>query len=71
MPKLIDRFTLGEVKTPKIWFRYGQWSVLDCGELNKTHPFPDGLFMGWEALDDEGNTIRKNNWNELEAVLTP
>ena len=69
MQKLIDRFELGEVQTQKIWFRYGKWSVLNCGELNKTHPFPDGLFMGWEAMDNDYNILRKDTWKELQILL--
>jgi len=47
---LEDRYYLGEVKAPRIWYRYKKWSILNCGELNKTHPFPKGLFNGWEAM---------------------
>jgi len=65
---LIDRYKLGEVSTSNIWFRYGSWSVMDCGELNKTHPFPDGLFSGWEAMR-KNKIIRANTLKSLLKKL--
>lgn len=51
------------------------YSVVDFGTTNKTHPFPDGLFMGWEAIEIVDNEMksdtlyRASSWEELEKQL--
>lgn len=77
---LRDRFDLGEVPRKGVWFNYGEWSVLDCGELMKTSPEYEslkavGLFMGWEAMKRENGKInadichRAENWEKLKELL--
>ena len=66
--KIVDRFYLQEVPRKGVWFRYGKYSILNCGELNKTHPYPDGLFMGWEAMFND-EIIRADTWKELRSHL--
>lgn len=67
--KLIDRYDLGEVSSRGIWFRYGQYSILDCGKLMETHPMKKemisaGVFVGWEALRS-GEITRATSWDDL------
>lgn len=66
--ELIDRFDINEVPRKGVWFRYGDWSILNCGELMKDAPYKDLVFLGWEALK-EGEIIRAENWEELEKLL--
>jgi len=72
--KLIDRYTLKEVERSGVWFRYGKWSILNCGELMKPQikmfhlRLPKQFFLGWEAmLGDE--IIRADTWKELRSHL--
>jgi len=68
--KLIDRYGLEpEITRPNVWFKFGDWSVLNCGELMKTYPYPKGSFNDWEALRDGDDIIRAKSWEELEKIL--
>lgn len=52
-----------------------KYSVVDFGTTMKTHPMPEGIFMGWEAMkiDDDGglagDVIRAISWEELEKLI--
>lgn len=55
-----------------------RFSVVDFGKTMATHPYPIGLFMGWEAfpLDTKGelvtdyDPIRADSWEELAEKLS-
>ena len=70
--KLMDRFDINEVPRKGVWFRYGDWSILNCGELMKTANLSETtkryLFLGWEALKKD-KIIRADSWEELEKLL--
>ena len=69
---LIDRYDLGEVSKPNIWFRYRGWSVLNAYELHKSFETPylkADMFNYWEAMKyDENNEqiiIREDTLKKL------
>lgn len=64
----------------KIWYYLfiddKKYSVLDCGALMATSPFPSHVFQGWEAMEiikdklDVDNAIRADSYEEiLEKIL--
>ena len=73
--KLIDRYKLGEVPRKGVWFKYGKWSILNCGELmrsasNVKELASAGVYMEWEAM--KGDLIlRRNNLQDLLGQLNP
>ena len=61
-----------DVPREGIWFTLKidglEYSLMNCGELLKTHPFPEGLFGGWETLrntKDEQEIIRADSLGQL------
>lgn len=51
------------------------YSVVDFRTTMRSHPMPDGLFMGWEAIEIingelSGGTIRANTWNDLWNMIS-
>lgn len=51
-----------------------RYSVVDFSTTMKTHPFPEGIYKGWEAMriDDshgEDDLIRADSWEELQKML--
>ncbi len=51
-----------------------KYSVVDFGTTMKTHPYPAGIFKGWEAMrlsdtKSEYELIRADSWEELEKKL--
>lgn len=61
--------------TPEGYFTYEKngkkYSVVNFGVAMKSHPYPAGLYMGWEALEVEfmPEPIRADSWEELEKLL--
>lgn len=58
------------------WYEFGgrKYSVVDFGTTMATHPMPEGLFLGWEAMEvinghlgDE--VIRASSWPRLQKTL--
>ena len=51
------------------------YSVVDFGTTMKSHPKPEGLFLGWEAAQmvnghfEYEHLIRADSWAELEKLL--
>lgn len=42
-------------------FNGREWSIVDFGTTIKNHPYPEGLFKGWEAIEiKDGNLMTKN-----------
>ena len=47
-----------------------EWSILNFADSMKNHPFPEGIYLGWEAYN--GNTdeiIRANTYQEIENQI--
>lgn len=46
-----------------------KYSVVNFGVTMRTHPFPEGLYKGWEALcrdeNNEQQIYRAESWEEL------
>jgi hypothetical protein len=68
-----------KAKPTNIWFDLfidgEKYSLLDCGALMKTSPFPlpQGIFMGWETLRDKngGQEIKRaETLDELLEIIT-
>lgn len=53
-----------------------KYSVVDFATSMKDHQMPQGLFMGWEAIEimldgslDVDSVNRASSWEELEKIL--
>lgn len=54
-----------------------KYSVVDFGKTMATHPMPEGLFMGWEAMELSSNghlkpdeMYRGETWEELWNTIS-
>lgn len=45
-----------------------EWSVLNFADSMKNHPFPDSIYMGWEAYNGE-DIIRGKSYKEVESQI--
>jgi len=58
-----------EIITLELW-AVKEWSVLNFADSMKNHPFPEGLYLGWEAFNGNSDEIiRADNWKELEKLI--
>lgn len=70
--KLIQR-----TDAPEGYFRFEskgrEYSVVNFAVTMKTHPFPEGVYKGWEALikneEGESEIYRAESWEELQEQL--
>ncbi len=45
------------------------WSVLNFADSMKNHPYPEGIYLGWEALSNKGEIIRARDGETLLKLI--
>lgn len=46
-----------------------KWSVLNFADSMKNHPYPQGVYLGWEAYNGTDEIIRADSYEEIENRL--
>lgn len=41
------------------------WSILNFADSMRNHPYPYGVYLGWEGLNSQGEIIRGDTADEI------